>query len=225
MVILIGIIILITPILLYSLEHQEESIAHLCWSSTDKGALIELTSDSGIRYVSVNRGDGDSLIRTSESIPDFAQSFYFEMKIIDCGQDGAIGIGLATSDADTNIMPGWNKNTIGYHGDDGGIYQGSGCAVEETDTFTTHDVVSCQVKRVRIDELRFGTVIQFGKNGKTVGPLMYMMNEHLHPVIGMGTPGARAKTNLGEDAFAYELKGTLIILNPKSTGGESLRPP
>ena len=194
-----------------SIDNQAGVIRQLSWSSTDKGTFIERTSASSIMYVGAKENDVASLIRTSESIPESAQSFYFEMRITNRGKDGAIGIGLATRDAKTNQMPGWSEGTIGYHGDDGGIFHATGSVLEKAETFTTNDIVSCQVKRVQVDKESFCNVIQFGKNGKTVGPQMYMMNEGLHPVIGIHTPGAKVETNLGEDAFAYQLTGTIMI--------------
>ena len=152
-----------------------------------------------------------SLIRTTEAIPDFVRCFYFEARITDCGKDGAIGIGLTTRHTDRELMPGWSEGTVGYHGDDGGIFQENAMLLgEAAETFTTHDVVSCRVKRVQVDESNFYNVIQFGKNGTIVGSPRYIKNSELYPTIGIHTPGGKVETNLGERPFAYTLKGNIM---------------
>ena len=139
------------------------------------------------------------------------------MKIIACGHDGVIAIGLTSQGARTDTMPGLDDDAdgIGFHGDEGKIYdrQGSwGNLVlgEHPERFTTGDIVSCQVTRVQTDGLHFLRIIRFGKNGENVGPARYIENAALYPSVGMGPRGARVQTNLGEDKFAYKMQGTAI---------------
>ncbi|KAI0214366.1 SPRY domain-containing protein 3 [Lamellibrachia satsuma] len=51
---------------------------------------------------------------------------YFEIEIIDPGENCYIAIGLARKDYPKHRHPGWNKGSIGYHADDGKIFIGSG---------------------------------------------------------------------------------------------------
>lgn len=51
---------------------------------------------------------------------------YFEIEIIDPGENCYIAIGLARKDYPKHRHPGWNKGSIGYHADDGKIFLGSG---------------------------------------------------------------------------------------------------
>ncbi|XP_066995473.1 SPRY domain-containing protein 3 isoform X2 [Anabrus simplex] len=51
---------------------------------------------------------------------------YFEIEIIDPGENCYIAIGLTRRDYPRHRHPGWNKGSIGYHADDGKIFIGSG---------------------------------------------------------------------------------------------------
>ena len=48
-----------------------------------------------------------------------------------------MGIGLATQGCSMNRLPGWDKNSYGYHGDDGHSFFASGTGVPYGPTFTT----------------------------------------------------------------------------------------
>ena len=146
--------------------------------------------------LATQESSGVSLIRTSQPIPDSLPCFYFEIKIIDCGHSGAIGIGLTSQDARTDTMPGWDDDAdgIGFHGNDGEILDSHSGWGEQYERFTTGDIVSCQVTRVQMDELNFLNLIQFGKNGETVGQLRYIESTALYPSVGMHTRGAIVQT-------------------------------
>ncbi|XP_034230494.1 SPRY domain-containing protein 3-like [Thrips palmi] len=51
---------------------------------------------------------------------------YFEIEIVDPGENCYIAIGLTRKDYPDRRNPGWNKGSIGYHADDGKIFMGSG---------------------------------------------------------------------------------------------------
>lgn len=44
---------------------------------------------------------------------------YFEIEIVDPGENCYIAIGLARKDYPSRRHPGWNKGSIAYHADDG----------------------------------------------------------------------------------------------------------
>ncbi|OWF36364.1 SPRY domain-containing protein 3-like isoform X1 [Mizuhopecten yessoensis] len=51
---------------------------------------------------------------------------YFEIEIIDPGENCYIAIGVARRNYPHHRHPGWNKGSIAYHADDGKIFVGSG---------------------------------------------------------------------------------------------------
>jgi hypothetical protein len=56
-----------------------------------------------------------------------------------------MGIGLSTSEVNLNRLPGWDKGSYGYHGDDGHSFCSSGSGIAYGPTFTTGDYVGCCV--------------------------------------------------------------------------------
>ena len=56
-----------------------------------------------------------------------------------------MGIGLSTSEVSLNRLPGWDKGSYGYHGDDGHSFCSSGNGIAYGPTFTTGDYVGCCV--------------------------------------------------------------------------------
>ena len=129
------------------------------------------------------------------------QSFYFEVEIIRCGIDASVNIGLTQYDPSTRsgCQPGWptrygTKNHslgIGYHSDNGGIYQDSPRALVSTETFTTGDVVGCLLSRITIGVLFRKEMIevQFTKNGQKLLNPRKLENADWFPTIGMLSPG------------------------------------
>lgn len=73
-----------------------------------------------------------------------------------------MGIGLSAQGVNMNRLPGWDKNSFGYHGDDGHSFCSSGSGQPYGPTFTTGDVIGCCVNM--IDHTCFYT-----KNGINLG--------------------------------------------------------
>ena len=82
-------------------------------------------------------------------------------------------------------MPGWNRNSCGYHADDGKLYHESGMGRAFGPTCTTGDRMGCGVN---FDSGReHGTVeVFFTKNGNQVGGVEVMKRplNGLYPLIG-----------------------------------------
>ena len=73
-----------------------------------------------------------------------------------------IGLGLCTINSNLNKLPGWEKQSYGYHADDGCIFNASGSGENYGQPFTTGDVVGCGYNMV--DKTVF-----FTKNGVNLG--------------------------------------------------------
>ena len=175
----------------------------------DKGDLIAIQSPSKLKFIGTELKE--NLVRTTDPIPLTATSFYFEAKVVSCGNEGVIAIGLTQSNPNTKsgYFPGWNSDPslgIGYHGDDGGIYHNSGRAVEKTEPFITNDVVGCYMCRTTLnnDEI---TLVQFTRNGEKILSPRIITNDKWYPTIGLGSPGAIVETNFGVNQFLFNVKG------------------
>ena len=135
------------------------------------------------------------------------------MKVLKTGENGRIGIGLTKYSVKSRNgdMPGWSGQSIGYHGDDGGIFHNAGNAVTSAETFTTGDTVGCLITRTRIAEKNI-QMCSFTKNGKRLQPIRYLEEGEFFPTIGMGSNGALVEANLGEKEFLFDVQGIIISI-------------
>ena len=183
------------------------------WSSEDKGDLISIDNQSQLSYNGVDKiieNETCHIIRTTKAIPWTLTSFYFEVKINNCGENSGIVVGLTQADPKTRsgFFPGWSIHQtlgIGYHGDEGGLYHNSNEPIRSVEPFTTGDVVGCFLSRTRINDEDIN-LVQFTKNGEKLLSPRILEHAEWYPTIGMASPGACIIINFGDRPFSYSLK-------------------
>jgi SPRY domain len=119
-------------------------------------------------------------------------------------------VGLATADFDLlDRMPGWDSNSIGYHGDDGGLFYGTGSMSRRIGpSFGVGDTIGCGVDYSH--DNKFGAPCAFFTlNGTILGyePIRseYLLSRDLYPVIGIDT-NAPITCNFGiSKPFLFDL--------------------
>jgi len=148
-------------------------------------------------------GEFDAATARSEcEIPPQCGVFYFEVKILNKGNDGFLSIGLITKASLLKKLVGWETGTIGYHGDDGCIYMGSGKGHQFGPEFSTGDTVGCGVDFI-------SRTIFFTKNGYHLGDKAYPLNsspDPLYAAFGMKSFGESVLANFGADPFAFDIE-------------------
>ena len=175
----------------------------------DKGEQIVIVTPSQIKFVGTKIEE--NLVRTTQTIDKKSPSFYFEVKVVNSGEEGVVAIGLTQANPNTRSgsFPGWNDDPtlgIGYHGDDGGIYHDSAEAIENGETYTTGDVVGCYMCRTQMNNEEI-ILVQFTKNGKKLLCPRILANASWYPTIGLGSPEAMVETNFDIHQFAFNTKG------------------
>ena len=120
-------------------------------------------------------------IKTNAPIPRSGK-FYFEVLILNSGEKDEIGVGVCCKNYPVNRQPGWNPLSIGYHGDDGGIFIESGQKIFSTnELFTAGNVIG-----VLLD---YSTqTLTFSKDKEMVTRVQlppHFKNEDLYPCVGM----------------------------------------
>ena len=118
---------------------------------------------------------------------------YFEYEIISRGIECAIGIGVGDFDYALNRMPGWDRNGVGYHADDGKLFnQGDG--KQFGPLCTAGDRMGCGVDFGSEDSSGYINVF-FTKNGQLVGDLVRIKkpNKGLYPLVGMCSQGEQVR--------------------------------
>ena len=187
---------------------KKDELDQISWSMHDKGDHILYNGKIMECTRAMEGEDNFSTIFTNQPIPKHVEHFYFEVTVEDEGMDGYIGVGLAKASAkyQNGRMPGWDKGTIGYHGDDGGIYHNDGSEQLKCDTYGKGDTVGCMMKKRMIDNYEY-IFVNFFKNGKNLKASRYVDEGEYYPTIGMGSAGAKVTSNLGETDFVYKIEG------------------
>ena len=117
---------------------------------------------------------------------------YFEIQIVDKGQDTALGLGLGEYRYPLDRMPGWNSNAIGYHADDGRLFHQNGYGKAFGPLCTTGDRMGCGVDFDTDIGMNFVNVF-FTKNGKQIGSSTKMKRplHGLYPLVGLHSQGEK----------------------------------
>ncbi|NP_001165647.1 ran-binding protein 9 [Xenopus laevis] len=188
--------------------HGLSSVGHLSrdppprsWSPRDKCSYLGLSHGNlRVHYKGHGKTSKDAAsVRSTHPIPAACGIFYFEVKIISKGRDGYMGIGLSTQGVNLNRLPGWDKHSYGYHGDDGHSFCSSGTGQPYGPTFTTGDVIGCCVNL--IDNTCFYT-----KNGHSLGIAFTDLPPNLYPTVGLQTPGEVVDANFGQSPFVFDIE-------------------
>ncbi|XP_011502358.1 PREDICTED: ran-binding protein 9 [Ceratosolen solmsi marchali] len=197
--------------LLYPMVNEDETPLPRSWSSKDKYNYIGLSQNNlRVHYKGYGKTHKDAAsVRTTNSIPAACGLYYFEVKIVSKGRDGYMGIGLSAHGVNVNRLPGWDKNSYGYHGDDGHSFCSSGTGQPYGPTFTTGDIIGCGVNLV--DNTAFYT-----KNGHHLGIAFTDLPPNLYPTVGLQTPGEVVDANFGQVPFVFDISDMISELRVRT---------
>ena len=176
------------------LNFVDRPFAGVLWSINDKHQLLEVRENgtevyySGAHHHLVTIG---VMIRANRPISRQGQ-FYFEVSIINVGQNREIAVGVCTKSTPLDRFPGWTPFSFGYHGDDGNIF----CETDEdpkyepNKTFDNGDLIG-----VLIDFN--SSTLTFKRKGKQhlkeiqrVPLSRHHMDQDYYPCVGISSPGA-----------------------------------
>jgi len=115
-----------------------------------------------------------------------------------------VAVGLSTKSFDTqHKMPGWDKHSYGYHGDDGGIFHAGGNTIHKIGpTFGVNDTVGCGIdyKAKSVFFTLNGKFLVFAFTQLSVSTL----RKGLYPTVGVDT-NCPLFINFGEKPFEFDL--------------------
>lgn len=123
---------------------------------------------------------------------------YFECEIISGGKQPATGVGIGHFTYSLDRMPGWDSNGIGYHSDDGKLYNhlifsGSSYGLKYGPVCVVGDRMGCGVEFEGTAHDRIN--VFFTINGKVICDLISFKNPDggVYPLIGMCCEGDQVK--------------------------------
>ncbi|EEB15664.1 Ran-binding protein, putative [Pediculus humanus corporis] len=196
---------------LYPMVNEDETPLPRSWSPKDKYNYIGLSQNNlRVHYKGHGKTHKDAAsVRATHPIPPACGLYYFEVKIVSKGRDGYMGIGLSAQGVNMNRLPGWDKHSYGYHGDDGHSFCSSGTGQPYGPTFTTGDVIGCGVNL--IDNTCFYT-----KNGHNLGVAFTDLPPNLYPTVGLQTPGEVVDANFGQEPFMFDIEDMMRELRART---------
>ena len=124
---------------------------------------------------------------------------YYELEVLDTGAACSIGIGAASATYPLTRQPGWHKESIGYHGDDGRVFRASGSGDSFGPVWKKQDVVGLGIRSASAD-VKPGSEVQvyFTMNGQELGHLTVdVPTTGLFPTIGLHSKGEKVKVSIG----------------------------
>uniref|UniRef100_A0A665U2P5 RAN binding protein 9 n=1 Tax=Echeneis naucrates TaxID=173247 RepID=A0A665U2P5_ECHNA len=187
---------------LYPAVNENETPLPRSWSPKDKFSYIGLSQNNlRVHYKGHGKTPKDAAsVRATHPIPAACGVYYFEVKIISKGRDGYMGIGLSAQGVNMNRLPGWDKHSYGYHGDDGHSFCSSGTGQPYGPTFTTGDVIGCCVNLIN-------NTCFYTKNGHSLGEhCLSLLQPNLYPTVGLQTPGEVVDANFGQHPFVFDIE-------------------
>ncbi|XXG99626.1 hypothetical protein Hte_005967 [Hypoxylon texense] len=171
------------------------------WLQYTRVSDLEIINNLEVRYKEHERNPIS--IRSDHPLPprDTGLS-YFEIKILEGdptnspGRGTLVGIGLCGEFDDLrNRWPGWNNDTIGYHGD--GFIMEDTVKLGDGDTYGEGDVIGCGLNWTH------GSYY-YTLNGQVVFKGSHeLVYRKLYPMIAMSVQPCTIKANFGAEEFLY----------------------
>ena len=126
------------------------------------------------------------MVRADQPIPRQGQ-FYFEVSIVDTGDNKEIAVGICTQNSPLDRFPGWVPLSFGYHGDDGNIF----CECEDATYLPEKPFKTGYPIGVLLDfDRRTLTFSRKKKDVQTIQLQAQHMNQDFYPCVGISSPGA-----------------------------------
>ncbi|CAG8709285.1 23934_t:CDS:2, partial [Dentiscutata erythropus] len=169
-----------------------------CWNVNDCSPGLKIDENPlSVRY---NGNRMFAAVRADYCIPKKTGIYYFEVDIIEGGNDNVISVGVSTSYTNLDRLAGWDPGSIGYHGDNGWKYLEYGQGIKYGPTFTTGDTIGCCINF-------YSNEVFFTKNGVNLG-IVCPSNiiDQLYPVVGMESPNSWVEANFGNKPFKFDIK-------------------
>lgn len=156
-----------------------------------RGNIVEYTG-SGVTTTDVG------VAQVSQPLQLDSDSYY-EIEIIDPGVKCTIAIGAAPADYPLNSQPGWIKNSIAYHGDDGQVFQANGFGSPFGPRWNPRDVIGLGIRSAsESTSCDTGSEVQvyFTRNGDELGHVTVTIpTSGLFPTVGLHSSREKIKIN------------------------------
>ncbi|KAI0353184.1 SPRY-domain-containing protein [Trametes cingulata] len=174
------------------------------WSEQDRTPSLSVSLDGRELTFTGPSCMGDresSAARTNHPIPPACGIYYYEVEILHKCPKGPISIGFSAPDVRLSRLPGWERNSWGYHADDGWAFPGHKDGSPYGPTFDSGDVIGCGVD---FSQNR----VFYTKNGSFLGMVFENVGKttEIYPCIGMRQTNESIRANFGSAPFRFAIE-------------------
>ena len=150
---------------------------------------VQHERDGLCRYVGPGHVNEESIgtIRTKQRMDPFGplSSRSFEIRIVDSGENTYIAVGVCNRSYPHNMLPGWKETSVGYHADNGSLFDSSENGEETGQICREGDTMRCTVQPT-VDGGQKQVSVVFHCNGQVVGKrVAWLPEDGLFGVFGM----------------------------------------
>ena len=191
------------------IECDHYAVCRYQWSLPENENIIHIKEENESILTFENNLNKYISIQTDKPLPPSLPYFYFEVKVLNSGEYGTVGIGLTyknNSKYRDDYLAERASHSITYHGEYGRIYLDNDAAVDQTDIYTTGDTVGCYFCRATIVGIQ-QTLVQFSKNGSALHPIRCIVGDEFYPTLVSATSGTVFETNFGQKPFMCDMNG------------------
>ena len=189
------------------------------WNTKDNYSSLALTHNNlwvTFRGHNKTHQKDAASVRSNNSIPKSCGIYYFEIKVVSKGRNGYIGVGLSSRKGPNNQLPGMEKNSYGYHGDDGFIYPGCHTGKPYGPLYSTNDFIGCGLNTIT-------NTCFYTKNGIFLGNAFQNVPTNLYPTVGLQTTGETIAANFGQEKFIFDIESFTTSFRQKLIGSITKR--
>ncbi|KAF9243743.1 hypothetical protein BU15DRAFT_86190 [Melanogaster broomeanus] len=176
------------------------------WCDELRSAHLTLSGDGRELTYQGPSGASDKDVataRTAVPAPPACGIFYYEVEITSKASKSTTS--FVGREVKVSRLPGWEKNSWGYHGDNGTIFSGDKNGTSFGSTFGVGDVIGCGIDFTQ-------NKIFYTKNGSLLGMVFDNVGKEcdIFPAVGLSYTTESIHANFGQDPFKYDIEDHVL---------------
>lgn len=178
------------------------------WCDEYRNALLSISGDGRdlIYQGTPSASEKDTAAaRTVVPAPSACGIYYFEVELTGKASKSRVSIGFIGREVKLSRLPGWEKNSWGYHGDSGTIYSGERNGTTFGTTFGVGDIIGCGIDFCQ-------NRVFYTKNGTLIGTVFDNVGKDgdIYPAVGLCHTGESIRANFGQEPFKYDIEDHVL---------------
>ncbi|KAI6005020.1 hypothetical protein F5J12DRAFT_742896 [Pisolithus orientalis] len=178
------------------------------WCDEYRNALLSVSGDGRdlVYQGTPTTSEKDTATaRTIVPVPSACGIYYFEIELTGKASKSRVSIGFVGRDVKLSRLPGWEKNSWGYHGDSGTICSGDRNGTTFGTTFGVGDIIGCGMDFCQ-------NKVFYTKNGSMLGTVFDNVGKDgdVYPSVGLCHTGESIRANFGQDPFKYDIEDHVL---------------